>query len=53
MHAPLTTSPESEPSMPPQVAYLINPYPAVSHTFIKREIQARERRGVTVARFGL
>ncbi len=36
-----------------QVAYLINQYPAVSHTFIKREIQALERAGVTVQRIAL
>ena len=39
--------------MPPSVAYLVNQYPAVSHTFIKREIEALERRGVTVERFAL
>ena len=35
------------------VAYLVNQYPAVSHTFIKREIQALERCGVRVSRFAL
>lgn len=35
------------------VAYLVNQYPAVSHTFIKREILALERRGVTVTRYAL
>ncbi len=35
------------------LAYLVNQYPAVSHTFIKREIQALERRGVKVSRFAL
>ena len=35
------------------IAYLVNEYPAVSHTFIKREIQALERRGVAVSRFAL
>ena len=35
------------------VAYLVNQYTAVSHTFIKREIQALERRGVRVSRFAL
>ena len=39
--------------MPLSVAYLVNQYPAVSHTFIKREIEALERRGVTVERFAL
>ena len=36
-----------------RVAYLVNQYPAVSHTFIKREIAALERRGVSVERFAL
>jgi glycosyltransferase involved in cell wall biosynthesis len=33
------------------VAYLINQYPGISHTFIRREIQALERHGVKVSRF--
>ena len=36
-----------------RVAYLVNQYPAVSHTFIRREILALERQGVTVDRFSL
>ena len=36
-----------------RIGYLVNRYPAISHTFIKREIQALERRGVTVLRFAL
>jgi colanic acid/amylovoran biosynthesis glycosyltransferase len=35
----------------PRVAYLTNRYPAVSHSFIRREILALERRGVQVSRF--
>src|SRR5258705_1124979 len=35
------------------VAYLINQYPSVSHTFIRREIRALERRGWTVQRIAL
>jgi glycosyltransferase involved in cell wall biosynthesis len=35
------------------VAYLVNQYPKVSHTFIRREIQALERQGVVVHRFAL
>ena len=35
------------------VAYLINQYPAVSHTFIRREIHALEAQGVSVDRFAL
>lgn len=35
------------------VAYLVNQYPGISHTFIRREIQALERAGVKVARFAL
>ncbi|HHX89099.1 MAG TPA: colanic acid biosynthesis glycosyltransferase WcaL, partial [Paracoccus sp.] len=36
-----------------RVAYLINQYPKVSHTFIRREILALEGQGVAVARFAL
>jgi colanic acid/amylovoran biosynthesis glycosyltransferase len=33
-----------------RIAYLINQYPKVSHSFIRREIQALERAGVEVTR---
>jgi colanic acid/amylovoran biosynthesis glycosyltransferase len=36
-----------------RVAYLINQYPAVSHSFIRREILELERSGVEVVRIGL
>lgn len=36
-----------------QIAYLVNQYPSVSHTFIRREIAALERAGVGVARFSV
>lgn len=36
-----------------RVAYLVNQYPKVSHTFIRREILALEAFGVTVDRFAL
>jgi colanic acid/amylovoran biosynthesis glycosyltransferase len=36
-----------------KVAYLVNRYPATSHTFIRREIQALEALDVEVARFSL
>ncbi len=36
-----------------RVAYLINQYPAISHTFIRREIQSLEEQGVVVERFAL
>lgn len=39
--------------LPPRVAYLVNLYPAVSHTFIRREIHALERLGVPVERIAL
>jgi len=35
------------------VAYLVNQYPKVSHTFIRREIRALEQQGVSVTRFAL
>ena len=37
-------------SSPAPVAYLINQYPKVSHSFIRREILALERQGVSVLR---
>jgi colanic acid/amylovoran biosynthesis glycosyltransferase len=36
-----------------RIAYFTNQYPAVSHTFIRREIQALEELGVTVIRYAL
>jgi glycosyltransferase involved in cell wall biosynthesis len=39
------------PSM--RIAYFINQYPKVSHTFIRREIQALEAMGLRVERFAL
>jgi len=39
--------------MPLRVAYLINQYPKVSHSFIRREILALEQQGVEVQRFAL
>jgi glycosyltransferase involved in cell wall biosynthesis len=35
------------------VAYLVNQYPKVSHSFIRREILALERRGLRVLRFAV
>lgn len=49
----MPTSPDSPGGALPHVAYLINQYPKVSHTFIRREILALERRGVTVERIAL
>jgi len=36
-----------------RIAYLVNQYPAVSHSFIRREILALERRGYEVMRIAL
>jgi colanic acid/amylovoran biosynthesis glycosyltransferase len=36
-----------------KIAYLINQYPKVSHTFIRREIRALERQGVVVSRIAI
>jgi len=36
-----------------KVAYLVNQYPAVSHSFIRREILALEAQGVSVERFSI
>jgi glycosyltransferase involved in cell wall biosynthesis len=35
------------------IAYIVNQYPKVSHTFIRREILALERAGQTIQRFAL
>ena len=47
--------PQSTAAAPAQlcVAYLVNQYPKVSHTFIRREIEALEARGARVERFSL
>jgi colanic acid/amylovoran biosynthesis glycosyltransferase len=39
--------------MPMQIAYLVNQYPKVSHSFIRREILALERLGARVQRIAL
>jgi len=36
-----------------RLAYFVNEYPAVSHSFIRREIRAVEALGMTVARYAL
>jgi colanic acid/amylovoran biosynthesis glycosyltransferase len=36
-----------------KIGYLVNTYPKSSHSFIRREIQALERRGVEIHRFAL
>ena len=36
-----------------RIAYLINQYPTVSHSFIRREILALERQGVEIVRIAL
>lgn len=36
-----------------KIGYLINQYPSISHSFIRREIEALERRGVEVARYSI
>ncbi|PSN11952.1 colanic acid biosynthesis glycosyltransferase WcaL [filamentous cyanobacterium CCT1] len=37
----------------PNVAYLVNQYPKVSHSFIRREITALEAQGLAIARFSI
>jgi glycosyltransferase involved in cell wall biosynthesis len=39
--------------MPTRVAYLVNQYPKVSHSFIRREILALERLGIAVQRIAI
>lgn len=38
---------------PVTVAYLVNLYPKISHSFIRREIQALEARGMAVRRYAI
>lgn len=45
--------PPGEAPPPYPVAYLVNHYPKVSHTFIRREIAELERQGFRVHRFAL
>lgn len=45
--------PRALPATGLRVAYLVNQYPKVSHTFIRREIHALERQGVEVLRFAI
>lgn len=42
-----------QPGSPLHVAYILNTYPLPSHSFIRREIRALERRGVTVVRLAM
>ena len=46
-------APMAANAAPVAVAYLINQYPKVSHTFIRREIRELEQQGVSVTRFAL
>lgn len=51
---PTTSRDDAAPSAPGlRIAYLVNLYPAVSHSFIRREILALERLGVQVQRIAL
>ncbi|WP_052049891.1 glycosyltransferase family 4 protein [Leptolyngbya sp. KIOST-1] len=45
--------PDVAAQTPPKVAYLVNQYPKVSHSFIRREIGALEAQGLTVDRFSI
>ena len=49
-HSKLSIAPASVQSNGPAIIYLVNQYPAVTHTFIKREVLALERLGVEVIR---
>lgn len=46
-------SPSRSDAQPPRLAYLVNRYPAVSHSFIRREILAIEATGEAVERFSI
>jgi colanic acid/amylovoran biosynthesis glycosyltransferase len=51
--APLTAVEDPAPAAVQTVAYLVNQYPAISHTFIRREIEVLERNGLAVTRFSV
>ena len=36
-----------------RVAYFVNEYPAISHSFIRREIKAMEALGVSISRYAI
>ena len=36
-----------------RVAYLVNQYPGLSHSFVRREVQALERQGVEILRYAI
>jgi glycosyltransferase involved in cell wall biosynthesis len=44
---------ESSINEPSMIAYIVNQYPKVTHTFIRREILAVERAGQAIQRFAL
>ena len=43
----------SSADQPMRIAYFVNQYPGISHSFIRREIQALERRNVDVLRYAI
>lgn len=45
--------PSPAPSPSPRITYLVNQYPKVSHSFIRREILALEKQGFDVQRLAL
>lgn len=49
---PICLENASDP-VPPSIAYLVNIYPGFSHSFIRTEILALERQGVSVRRFAI
>jgi glycosyltransferase involved in cell wall biosynthesis len=49
----MSTAPRSAAGVDRTVAYLINRYPAPSHSFIRREIQALEQLGCRVLRYSV
>lgn len=48
-----TTAPASDTPAPVRVAYLVSKYPALSHTFVEREILALRAKGVEVETFSV
>ncbi len=49
----MVTGRKTKPGCRVKIGYVINTYPSPSHSFIRREIRALERRGVTLHRFAM
>ena len=49
----MVTGRKTKPGCRVKIGYVINTYPSPSHSFIRREIRALERRGLEVHRIAM